>query len=97
MDKMNIEGVLVTNLKKIHNPKGNIFHCMKNDDQGYKGFGEAYFSTINHDEIKGWNKHKLMTLNLVVPIGEVAFVLYDDRVNSKAKCKYFKSILSEEN
>ena len=80
MDKINIEGVILTPLKKITHPRGNILHAIKENDIGYAGFGEAYFSTINPGSIKGWNRHKQMTLNLIVPIGSVKFVIIDDRI-----------------
>ena len=89
MDEVNIDGVILTPLKKIIHPKGNILHGLKKNDHGYAGFGEAYFSTIRHNEIKGWNYHKEMTLNLIVPIGEVTFVIYDDREKSHSKGAFF--------
>ncbi len=70
--------VILTPLKRIFNPKGDIYHVMKSNDIGYRGFGEAYFTTINHSEIKGWKKHHRMTLNLVVIVGRVKFVIYDE-------------------
>ena len=79
MVKVNIEGVLLTKLRVIDNNKGDVMHGMRSEDSGYGGFGEAYFSKINRGDIKGWKKHNLMTLNLIVPIGQVKFVLYDDR------------------
>ena len=60
-------------------------HVIKKNDVGYVKFGEAYFSTIIYRSIKAWKKHNIMTLNLVVPIGKVSVVIYDDRVNSKTK------------
>jgi len=97
MDNINIEGVILTPLNKIHHPKGGIFHGMKKSDVGFAGFGEAYFSTINNGEIKGWNRHKRMTLNFVVPIGKVTFVIYDDRKESKSKGNFLKVTLSQTN
>jgi dTDP-4-dehydrorhamnose 3,5-epimerase len=73
-----MDGVTLTPLKQITHPKGNIFHAMKASDDGFSGFGEAYFSTVNQGEVKGWKKHTEMTLNLVVVIGEIEFVVYDD-------------------
>ena len=90
MDKINIDGVILTPLKKITHPKGDILHGMKNNDDGYAGFGEAYFSTINFGEIKGWNRHKEMTLNLVVPMGSVTFIIYDDREKSPSNGNFEK-------
>jgi len=84
--------LILTPLKQIHNPKGDIFHAMKKTDIGFDGFGEAYFSTINQNDIKGWKKHTKMTLNLVVPVGAIEFVVYDED-----KKDFFCVILSQKN
>jgi dTDP-4-dehydrorhamnose 3,5-epimerase len=97
MDKINIEGVLLTPLKRIHHPKGDVFHGMKKSDTGFSGFGEAYFSTINSEDTKPWKKHLEMTLNFVVPMGEIRFVIYDNRENSTTKNCFFDVILGENN
>ena len=47
-------------------------------DSGIDGFGEAYFSTIHLNVVKGWKKHRMMTLNLVVPVGSIKIVLFDE-------------------
>ena len=82
MDKVIIQGISLTKLKIIDHPQGNIYHAMKKSDRGFTYFGEAYFSTILKNEVKGWKKNQKMTLNFIVPIGEVTFVLFDDRKNS---------------
>ena len=73
-----MDGVILTPLNQIHHPKGDIYHAMKKTDNDFGGFGEAYFSTIHKDTIKGWKKHTKMTLNLIVPIGAIEFVVYDE-------------------
>ena len=50
MDNISIEGVILTDLKVIHHPQGDIYHVMKKSDEGFKGYGEAYFSTIKKNE-----------------------------------------------
>ena len=97
MDEVSIEGVILTPLNKIFHPKGDIFHGIKKSDIGFSGFGEAYFSTIKGGQIKGWNRHKKMILNIVVPMGEVAFVIYDNIEESGSKGKFFKVTLSQTN
>ena len=74
-----MDGIILTPLKKIYHPKGDLFHAMKASDAGYEGFGEAYFSNVSHNEIKGWKQHTEMTLNLIVVLGEIRFVIYDER------------------
>lgn len=76
-----MEGVFLKNLNRINNSKGDILHALKKSESSYKGFGEAYFSLIKYDQIKGWKKHTKMTMNLIVPVGEIKFVLYDNRDN----------------
>ncbi|WP_148570666.1 WxcM-like domain-containing protein [Aliarcobacter cryaerophilus] len=87
-----MDGVILTPLKQIYHPKGDIFHAMKKSDIGFDGFGEAYFSTINQNDIKGWKKHTKMTLNIIVPVGNIEFVVYDE--NSK---EFFSTKLSHNN
>jgi dTDP-4-dehydrorhamnose 3,5-epimerase len=63
----------------IDTPGGNVMHGMKGSSVGYTGFGEAYFSQVDQGAIKAWKRHKKMTLNLMVPVGKIKFVLFDDR------------------
>ena len=97
MDNIVIDGVIITPLKQILNPKGDILHGLKKSDQGYSNFGEAYFSSINYNDIKPWKKHHLMTLNLIVPVGTIRFVLFDNREFSKSKGIYNEFTLSKNN
>jgi dTDP-4-dehydrorhamnose 3,5-epimerase len=92
-----INGVLVTPQKIIRNLKGDVLHAMKKSDVSFNGYGEAYFSTVLPGNIKAWKKHFNMTLNLVVPIGKVRVVIYDDRDNSSTKGMFMDVIISPEN
>jgi len=76
---MMIKDAVITRLDVINTPGGNVMHVIKESSEGYLGFGEAYFSWIDEGAIKAWKRHKNMTLNLVVPVGEIKFVLFDDR------------------
>lgn len=84
MDKIAISDVLVTPLKKIPHEMGDVYHGIKKSDRGYLDFGEAYFSAIKYRRIKPWKKHLKMTLNLIVPVGKIKFVLFDDREGSNS-------------
>lgn len=92
-----IEGIVIVPLKQIIHPKGNVFHGMKKSDEGFCGFGEAYFSTINYNDIKPWKRHNRMVLNFIVPFGEIRFVIYDDRKESKTSGKFLEITLSQKN
>ncbi|MCE5175221.1 MAG: dTDP-4-dehydrorhamnose 3,5-epimerase [Bacteroidales bacterium] len=96
-DKMMIEGVILTPLKQIYHPKGDLFHGMKKSDPGFTDFGEAYFSTIHAGEIKPWKKHFRMTLNLIVPVGKIRFVIHDDRTESPTRDETMSIELGPEN
>lgn len=74
-----MDGVTLSPQKQIANPKGNLYHVLKKSEDSFHGFGEAYFTTVNFNEIKGWKKHTKMILNLVVPVGVVQFVIFDDK------------------
>jgi len=73
--------IIVTPLKQIHVEGGNVFHALKNMDNGYHGFGEAYFSWIEQGSIKAWKRHLRMTMNLIVPVGNVQFVFITEEGN----------------
>lgn len=80
-----IEGVKITLLKQILDERGKIMHMLRNDAEGFTGFGEVYFSCVHPGAIKGWHIHKEMVLNYAVPHGNIKFVLYDDRANSATR------------
>ena len=92
-----IQDVLLTPLKRIFNPKGDIFHAMKNSSDGYAGFGEAYFSAVHYGVTKGWKRHEVATLNLVVIYGSIKFVLFDDRLDSLSNGEFYSVNIDETN
>jgi dTDP-4-dehydrorhamnose 3,5-epimerase len=93
----NLENVKLTPLKIIPNISGNILHAMKVSEESFAGFGEAYFSIAEYGAIKGWKCHTKMLLNIVVPAGEIRFVLFDDRSESPTLGQLQSVILSPDN
>ena len=85
-----MDGVILTPLKKISQPNGDIFHAMKVSDKSFFGFGEAYFTSVKQDKIKGWKKHTEMTLNLIVAVGKIQFAIYNNK-------GFFSVTLSKDN
>jgi dTDP-4-dehydrorhamnose 3,5-epimerase len=81
-----LKGVTLTKLKKISHPKGDVFHGLKSSENSFSGFGEAYFSSVLHSEIKGWKKHNNMVMNLIVPVGAIMFYIYDDEISQGVRC-----------
>ncbi|WP_341880165.1 dTDP-4-dehydrorhamnose 3,5-epimerase [Synechococcus sp. UW140] len=74
MGSMNFDNILVTPLPRIETVGGDVLHAMKHCDSGYDGFGEAYFSWVSARAVKAWKRHTCMTMNIVVPVGQVKFV-----------------------
>ena len=69
-----MKGLIISELNQIYNPKGDILHALKKSDSSFNNFGEAYFSFVKYNQIKGWKKHTKMNMNLIVPVGEIKFV-----------------------
>jgi dTDP-4-dehydrorhamnose 3,5-epimerase len=80
-----IDGVKVSPLKQIPDERGVIMHMVKETDEIFERFGEIYFSGVNPGAIKAWHIHTKMTLNYAVPIGQIKFVLFDDREGSPTR------------
>lgn len=85
-----MSNVLISDLKIIENPKGRLFHALKKSDVAFKSFGEAYLTSVNFKDIKGWKKHTKMTLNLIVITGEIRFVLYDESSSAGRQFSEFR-------
>jgi dTDP-4-dehydrorhamnose 3,5-epimerase len=73
---MSLDDILISPLACIQTEGGDVMHAMKKSDAGFYNFGEAYFSWVDAGVIKGWKCHTQMTMNIVVPIGQVLFVFY---------------------
>jgi len=96
LDKSLIEGVSITPLKQIETSGGSVLHAMKASEKDFYDFGEAYFSLVNYGMIRAWKKHTKMISNIIVPVGIIKFVLFDDR-KVKLKQSFVEIILSREN
>jgi len=78
---MNKKFISVKKLKIIDNDKGTVMHALKKSESSFDEFGELYFSNIEYNSVKAWKKHQNMTMNLVVPVGSVKFVFYNQQNN----------------
>lgn len=85
-------GLTQTPLKIITNENGCVKHSLKATEDSFFKFGEAYFSEVGFQKIKGWKLHKEMILNLTVPIGNVRFVFFDQVKNA-----FYEVIIGESN
>jgi dTDP-4-dehydrorhamnose 3,5-epimerase len=80
-----IAGVAVRPLRQIPDERGKIMHMLRCDDPAFEKFGEIYFSVAYPGVIKGWHRHRRMTLNYAVIQGMIKLVLYDDRTDSPTR------------
>jgi dTDP-4-dehydrorhamnose 3,5-epimerase len=77
-----IDGVTVAPLQRIPDERGTIFHMLRRDDPHFVELGEIYFTSIYRGVVKGWHRHREMTLNYACIWGRIKLVLYDDRPQS---------------
>lgn len=77
-----IEGVQFIPLRRIPDERGTIFHMLRRSDPHFVAFGEIYFSSVYDGVVKGWHRHREMTLNYACVFGRIKLVLYDDRPGS---------------
>lgn len=92
-----IDGVVVTPLRQIFDERGKVMHMLREDSPVFSHFGEIYFSCTNPGAVKAWHLHKKLTLNYAVIFGEIKFVLYDDRPESKTRGEVQEFFISPEN
>ena len=92
-----IEGVKVIPLQRIPDERGTIMHMLRADDPHFIQFGEIYFSTVYKDIIKGWHRHREMTLNYACIFGRVKLVIYDDREDSPTRGAIMEQFLGPDN
>ncbi len=81
MGSINLSNIIITPLAQISTAGGDVLHALKNSDDGYVGFGEAYFSRVEFRAIKAWKRHTRMVMNITVPVGMVKFVFFADNSN----------------
>ncbi len=92
-----IEGVVITPLRQFFDERGKVMHMLREDSPVFSRFGEIYFSSTHPGAVKAWHLHKRMTLNYAVIYGEIKFVLFDARRDSRTFGEIQEFFLSTEN
>jgi dTDP-4-dehydrorhamnose 3,5-epimerase len=80
-----IDGVQVVPLRRIPDERGTVLHMLRRTDPHFLEFGEIYVSTVFAGVVKGWHRHREMTLNYACPFGRIKLVLFDDRDGSPTR------------
>jgi dTDP-4-dehydrorhamnose 3,5-epimerase len=88
-----IEGVDVVPLQRVADERGTIMHMLRRTDPHFREFGEIYFSTVYREVVKGWHRHREMTLNYACVFGRIKLVLYDDREASATRSELMELFL----
>lgn len=78
-----IKGLSITKLTQIIDERGAVMHFLKANSANLKDFGEVYFSKVNGGIVKGWKLHTKAYQNICVPVGQVKFILFDNRLDSE--------------
>ncbi len=92
-----IDGVEIIALRRIPDERGTIYHMLKCTDPHFRQFGEIYFSTIYAGVVKGWHRHREMTLNYACVEGRIKLVMFDDREGSRTQGELMEVFLGPDN
>lgn len=92
-----IVGVLVIPLQRIPDERGTVMHMLRRTDPHFIEFGEIYFSTVYPGVVKGWHRHREMTLNYACVHGRVKLALFDTRDGSPSKGEVMEIFLGPDN
>lgn len=92
-----VDGVQIIPLLQIPDERGKVMRVLRRTDTIFQEFGEVYFSVVFPEAIKGWHRHRRMTLNYAVPFGRIKLVLYDDRPDSPSHGMVQEIFLGQDN
>ena len=92
-----IKGVAVHPLRRIPDERGMVMHMLRADAPHFERFGEIYFSTIYPNVVKGWHRHRRMTLNYAVVSGMIKLVLFDEREDSPTRSEVTELFVGDQN
>lgn len=92
-----IEGVRVVPLRRIPDERGTIYGMLSSADEHFIQFGEIYFASVYVGIVKGWHRHREMTLNYACVYGRVKLVIYDAREDSPTRGTLLELFLGPDN
>lgn len=80
-----IHDLTVVPLRRIPDERGTILHMLRRTDPHFIEFGEIYFTSVYRNVVKGWHRHRDMSLNYACVHGRVKLVVFDDREASPTR------------
>ena len=90
-----IDGVQIKKLKVIPDERGFLMQMLRNDEEIYGGFGQAYMTGVKRGVAKGWHYHLLQDDHFVCVLGKALVVLCDFRKDSPTYKEVQEFILTE--
>ncbi len=77
-----IAGVKVKQLTTHPDTRGRLFEILREDDELFTSFGQAYITTAYPGVVKAWHRHEKQTDNICLIAGNLRLVIYDSRDDS---------------
>jgi len=77
-----IDGVKIKKLLVNCDERGYLFEILRNDDEIFGNFGQAYLTSAYPGVVKAWHMHEKQTDTMCVIAGRAKLVIYDAREDS---------------
>ncbi len=77
-----IEGVVIRQLRIIPDDRGYLMEILRDDDEMFGGFGQAYVTACYPGIVKAWHAHRRQFDNICCVQGTAKLGLFDDREDS---------------
>ena len=90
-----IEGVMIKQLKVIPDERGRLMEILREDDDIFLRFGQAYLTTGYPGVVKAWHYHKNQYDHFCVLKGMMKVALYDARKESPTEGEVNEFFLGE--
>jgi len=90
-----IDGVRIRRLPRFVDERGWLTVILRDDDDDFIKFGQAYLTTCNPGIVKAWHAHKRQWDNFCMVCGTAKVGLYDNREGSPTLGQTQAVILSD--
>lgn len=94
---MAIDGVRTKPLRVVPDERGRLMEILRNDDDLFVKFGQAYMTTVYPGVVKAWHYHKKQHDSFAVVRGMIKLALYDSREGSPTKGQVQEFFLGDHN
>jgi dTDP-4-dehydrorhamnose 3,5-epimerase len=92
-----IEGVKIKPLQRKVDDRGYLFEVLRDDDELFIRFGQAYITACFPGVVKAWHCHQRQWDHLCVIAGNAKLGLYDDRPASPTRGQVMSLVIGELN